>query len=152
MIIDSLENTAAYICIHPLFEKAFAYIKSINPEDMEPGIYTIEEGTIRAIFSEQYGVAEARSVQEFECHNQHIDIQLCIRGRERFGWRPRATCVHPADLYDAEKDVLIYNDEPTTFFELCAPQFVILFPEDVHAPLIAADNQLIKKVVIKVRK
>jgi hypothetical protein len=33
MIIDSLENTAAYICIHPLFEKAFAYIKSINPED-----------------------------------------------------------------------------------------------------------------------
>ncbi|CAN5409829.1 YhcH/YjgK/YiaL family protein [soil metagenome] len=152
MIIDLLANAPAYICVHPLFEKAFAYINGIDINDVDPGSYTIEKGTIRAIFSEQIGVTEADSVREFECHNQFIDIQFCIRGRERFGWRPRGTCVQPVGEYDAEKDVLIYNDQPTTFFELCAGQFVILFPEDVHAPLIAADDKPIKKLVIKVLK
>jgi biofilm protein TabA len=152
MIIDILANAPAYFSVHPLFEKAFAFIQDTDLNAITPGVTIVEEGNIRAICAEQYGVTEATSVNEFECHNQHIDIQLCIKGKERFGWRPRATCTEPKGSYDLEKDVLLYNDKPTTFFELTAGQFVILFPEDVHAPLIAVNNEPIKKLVIKVRK
>jgi YhcH/YjgK/YiaL family protein len=37
------------------------------------------------------------------------------------------------------------------FFQLTNGQFVILFPEDVHAPMIAVNDKTIKKLVIKVR-
>jgi biofilm protein TabA len=152
MIIDLLANAPAYFSVHPLFEKAFSFIGESNIDNTEPGVVIIEEGLLRAIFSEQLGVTAGESMAEFECHNQHIDIQLCIKGRERFGWRPRGTCVEPKGVYDMEKDVLFYNDAPTTFFELSAGQFVILFPEDVHAPLIAVNDEPIKKLVMKVRK
>lgn len=151
MIIDSLDNAQKYFTVHPLFEKAFAYITSADIAKVAPGIYQIDGDNIRAIFSNNKGMSAAESIQEFECHKQHIDIQLCIKGKERFGWRPRSSCVAPKGGYDPEKDVLFYADEPTTYFELTDGQFVILFPEDVHAPMIAVDDNTIQKLVIKVK-
>jgi len=40
-------------------------------------------------------------------------------------------------------------DAPDMFFGLTDGQFVIFFPEDVHAPMIGEDE--IKKLVIKVK-
>jgi YhcH/YjgK/YiaL family protein len=37
------------------------------------------------------------------------------------------------------------------FFQLTNGQFAILFPEDVHAPMIAVNDHSIRKLVIKVR-
>ena len=37
MIIDRLENADKYFSVHPLFSKAFAYIKSQNLKAIEPG-------------------------------------------------------------------------------------------------------------------
>lgn len=151
MIIDSLDNAQKYFTVHPLFEKAFAYINGVDLAKATPGIYQIAGENIRAIFSSNKGMTAAESIQEFECHHQHIDIQLCIKGKERFGWRPRSSCVAPKGEYDPEKDVLFYTDEPTTYFELTDGQFVILFAEDVHAPMIAVDDNTIQKLVIKVK-
>lgn len=152
MIIDSLDNAPKYFAVHPLFEKAFAYINGVNLATTAPGIYQIDGDNIRAIFSNNKGVTVAESIQEFECHNQHIDIQLCIKGKERFGWKPRTSCKAPKGGYSFEKDVLLYDDKPDTYFELTDGQFVILFPEDVHAPMIAADENTIQKLVIKVKR
>ena len=148
MIIDSIDNAQKYFRVNPLFEKAFAYINSRNLASVTPGIYPIDGDNIRAIFSGNKGMTAVESIQEFECHNQHIDIQFCIKGKERFGWKPRTSCIAPKGEYDPEKDVLLYADEPTTYFELTDGQFVILFPEDVHAPMIAVDEEIIKKMVI----
>ena len=150
MIIDSIDNAQRYFTVHPLFEKAFAYINSADIANAAPGIYQIDGDNIRAIFSNNKGVTAAESIQEFECHQQHIDIQLCIKGKERFGWKPISSCVAAKGEYDPEKDVLFYDDEPSNYFELTDGQFVILFPEDVHAPMIAVDDSTIQKLVIKV--
>ena len=151
MIIDSIDNAQKYFAVHPLFEKAFAYINSVDLASVAPGIYPIDGDNIRAIFSSNKGMTAAESISEFECHNLHIDIQFCIKGKERFGWKPRTSCVAPKSEYDPEKDVLLYGDKPTTYFELTDGQFVILFPEDVHAPMIAVDDDIIQKLVIKVK-
>jgi YhcH/YjgK/YiaL family protein len=90
------------------------------------------------------------SVAKFECHNNHIDIQLCIHGVETIGWKPREKCVTENGGYNAEKDVQLYNEKPDTYFQLTNGQFAIFFPEDVHAPMIG--DAEIKKLVIKVKK
>ncbi|MFV0606150.1 MAG: YhcH/YjgK/YiaL family protein [Niabella sp.] len=149
MIIDSIKNINQYTCAHPLFAKAINYIQSTNFSDIEPGTYVVEENNIKAIVSDGMGKTREQAQERFECHNQFIDIQLLINGVEEMGWKPRGNCVSPQGDYNAEKDVLFYYDAPDMFFTLHPSQFVIFFPEDVHAPMISAGA--IKKLVMKIK-
>jgi len=149
MIIDTLANSGKYSCVHPLFAKAFDYIASQDLGTLEPGNYDISGDELKAVIMDKAGKAAAESLEKFECHNAHIDIQVCIQGDEQIGWKPRADCKGPKGEYNPEKDVLFYNDTPDMYFQLKAGQFVILFPEDVHAPMISEGN--IKKLVVKVK-
>ena len=149
MIIDSIENASKYYGIHPLFEKAFTYINATNLQNTEGGKYEIDGDNLRAAFSNKIGMTTEESTAKFECHNKHIDIQLCINGLETFGWKPRSKCMSSKGEYNPEKDVSFYNDAPDMFFQLRDGQFAIFFPEDVHAPMIGEGE--IKKLVIKVK-
>ena len=149
MIIDTLASSEKYFCIHPLFKKAFEYINSQKPDSIEPGRYEIDGDLLKAIVSDKPGMTMEESVAKFECHDQHIDIQFCINGKEQIGWKPRENCVQQKGEYNAEKDVLFYGDTPDMFFQLTNNQFAIFFPNDVHAPMIG--HGAIKKMVIKVK-
>ena len=149
MIIDTIQNASKYFGVHPLFAKAFEYIKQTNLDTIEMGKYEIDGDQLKAIYSNKKGMTAAESTAKFECHNKHIDIQLCISGKEQFGWKPRENCVNPKGDFNDEKDVQFYNDAPDMFFQLTNGQFAIFFPEDVHAPMIGDEE--IKKLVIKVK-
>jgi biofilm protein TabA len=149
MIIDTLQNASKYFGAHPLFAKAFEYIRQTNLDAVEMGKYEIEGDNLKAIYSNKPGMTAAQSVAKFECHNNHIDIQLCIRGLEEIGWKPREKCHNENGAYNPEKDVQLYNEDPDMYFKLTDGQFAIFFPEDVHAPMIG-DSE-IKKLVIKVK-
>lgn len=148
MIIDSLENAEKYFGVHPLFEKAFEYLKAKDLSLLEDGKFDIAEG-IKGILSTKTGKTESESLEKFECHNKNIDIQFCISGTETIGWKPRAKCEKVKAEYNDEKDVAFYDETPDMFFKLTDNQFVIFFPEDVHAPMIGDD--VIKKLVLKIR-
>ncbi|MEO9022834.1 MAG: YhcH/YjgK/YiaL family protein [Ginsengibacter sp.] len=149
MIIDNMVNAAKYYCIHPLFAKAFEHIQSLNTDTLETGNYEIDGESLRAIVSDKPGKTVSESKAKFECHNKHIDIQLCLNGKEQIGWKPRQSCTQIKEDYNEGKDVAFYNDEPDMYFQLTNNQFAIFFPEDVHAPMIGEGN--IKKMVIKVK-
>ncbi len=149
MIIDTLANAHKYFSIHPLFQKAFEYIHRTDLNTIEMGKYEIAGLDLRAAFSHKKGMTAAESISKFECHNKHIDIQLCIDGVEEFGWKPREKCLQPNGAYNEVKDVQLYHDAPDMYFQLTNGQFAILFPEDVHAPMIGSME--IKKLVIKVK-
>lgn len=149
MIIDSLKNGPKYFCVHPLFEKAFEYLNSVDLEKIEAGKYTISGDELSSIVSIKQGKTLEESIAKFECHNQHIDIQICIKGKEHIGWKARHDCIEPKGEYNSEKDVLFFNDAPDMYFQLTHNQFAIFFPEDVHAPMIGKEE--IKKMVIKVK-
>jgi biofilm protein TabA len=149
MIIDTLLNAERYFCVHPLFAKAFEYIKLQNLETIEPGKYEIDSDKLRAIVSNKPGMTAAESAAKFECHDKYIDIQLCIQGKEQIGWKPRNTCTQQKGEYNPEKDVVFYNDTPDMYFQLTNHQFAIFYPDDVHAPMIGEGE--IKKLVIKVK-
>jgi biofilm protein TabA len=148
MIIDSIDNAAKYYSVHPLFKEAFDYIKTQDLKSLEAGKFDISEG-LKGAIAEKEGMTAEESASKFECHDNHIDIQLCITGPEVIGWRPRSTCSNPKGEYNAEKDVSFFNDTPDMHFTLQDNQFAIFFPEDVHAPMIA--EGVVKKMIIKVK-
>ena len=149
MIIDTIQNAHKYASVHPLFAKAFEYIKSTDLANAEVGKSDIAEG-LKAIISNKKGMTAAESIAKFECHNNNIDIQLCVKGEETIAWKPREKCVSQKGEYNPEKDVLFYDDAPDMYFQLTDGQFAIFFPEDVHAPMIGGDAE-IKKLVVKVK-
>ena len=150
MIVDSLVHASRYFGVHPLLEEAFQWIKANDLAAMEPGKYAINaDGSLKAIISDKAGMTKEASTAKFECHNEWIDIQLCVSGLETLGWKPREKCVTENGAYNPEKDVQLYSDAPDTFFELTDGQFALFFPSDVHAPMIGEGN--IKKLVIKVK-
>ena len=149
MIVDTIQNASKYYSTHPLFAKAFEYIRKTDLDTIEMGRYEIDGDNLKAIFSNKKGMTAAESIAKFECHNKHIDIQLCIDGVEQIGWKPREKCKTENGGYNTEKDVQLYSEQPDMFFALTNGQFAILFPGDVHAPMIG-DNE-IKKLVIKVK-
>ena len=148
MIIDTIHNAPKYFSLHPLFAKAFEFIHQTDLANAADGKSEIAEG-LKAIISNGAGKSKESSLQKFECHDKNIDIQLCVKGTEDFGWKPREKCVLPNGGYNEEKDVRFFNDAPDMFFQLTDGQFAILFPEDVHAPMIGEGE--IKKLVIKVK-
>ncbi len=148
MIIDDLTNIDKYKSIHPRFIKAIEFINSNDLSTLAPGEIQIDGERIRAIIIDANLVSKEESIAAFECHNDNIDIQICIKGIESIGWKPRNTCTSPKGEYSTEKDVLFYQDQPDMYFQLHTGQFGIYFPEDVHAPMIGNGN--IKKIVIKV--
>jgi biofilm protein TabA len=149
MIIDTIANAPKYFSAHPLFAKAFEFINATDLVNAADGKSDIAEG-LKAIFSNAPGKTQEASCAKFECHNKNIDIQVCIKGTETIGWKPRAKCVTENGGYNEEKDVQLYHDAPDMFFQLTDGQFAIFFPEDVHAPMIGEGE--IKKLVIKVKK
>lgn len=147
MIIDALSNAGRYIHVHPLFPKAFEFIKKQNLQEIEIGKYPIDGDKLHASVSEKKG--SEKEAAKFEAHDHCIDIQVCIKGHEKLGWKPRNTCVDIKTPYNSEKDVTFFNDTPDTYFDLRELQFAIFYPEDVHAPMIGDD--VIKKMVVKVK-
>ena len=149
MIIDSLSSASRYTNLHPLFAKAFEYLNTKDLSTLEDGKFEIDGDNIRGIMASKNGVTVAESIAKFECHNKHIDIQVCIKGNETIGWKPRPNCVSQKGEYNTEKDVLFYDDAPDMYFNLTDRQFVIFYPEDVHAPMIGEGQ--IKKLVLKIK-
>ena len=148
MMIDSLHNSDKYSVLHPLFSSAFNFIHENDLMALPEGTIQIEEG-LKLVVSQKTGKTVEESLKKFECHNENIDIQVCVKGEETIAWRPRETCILPKSEYDATKDVLFFEDQPDIFFNLKDTQFVIFYPDDVHAPMIGEGE--IRKMVFKVK-
>ncbi len=146
MIIDSLENAEKYYSIHPLFKQAFEWIKSQDLAAIEVGKFEIAEGLKAGVSNKEGYTAETA---KFECHNNWMDIQVALSPTETMGWSARSKVSNPAGEYNAEKDVIFWNDKPGTYFDLQFGQFAVYFPEDVHAPQIG--EGMIKKLVVKIK-
>lgn len=147
MIIDSLTNAQKYYSLHPRFAAAFEFILKQDLATIGPGKFPIDGDNLHASVSLKEGLKAADGKPE--AHNNYIDIQVCPAGTETLGWKPRETCTNPKGEYNAEKDVIFYNDAPDTYFNLQAGQFAIFYPGDVHTPMIGEGQ--IKKLVVKIK-
>jgi biofilm protein TabA len=83
-----------------------------------------------------------------EAHRRYIDIQYTIHGDEEIGWSPLAACTAPAGPFDATKDIIFFDDAPSSWLSVPRGSFAIFFPEDAHAPL--AGRGALTKAIVKI--
>lgn len=149
MILDSLKNSALYENVNPRMKKAFALIASTDWTTMEPGIHELDGKDIYVNVMERE--LKQKSDAKLEVHNEYIDIQVLISGREEsFGWSERRDLKLPQGEFDAGKDIQFFDDVPQTYYTLRPGQFTVLFPEDGHAPMVGEGTM--RKIIVKVRK
>lgn len=148
MIADTLKNSNIYCPISEAFKSSFEFIGSLN-KDTPNGEYLIAEG-LNAMVMEYETMAEFQ--YGYEAHRKHIDIQYCLRGKERIKWTPLNAVLHQDTKYDEQHDRAFYSGAGEgTFVDTGDGIFAIFFPEDAHAPQMYIDKpEFIKKVVVKV--
>ncbi|MDP1864357.1 MAG: YhcH/YjgK/YiaL family protein [Thiobacillus sp.] len=146
MILDTLSASDRYLGLHPLFARAFAFLRDTDLMAREPGVHAVQGEQIFAIAEACAG--RTRMDAKLECHRRYIDIQLVLEGIDEMGWKPLAECVEPATEYDAERDIRFFNDAPASWIATPPGSFCLFFPDDAHAPLVSTG--LIHKVVVKI--
>jgi YhcH/YjgK/YiaL family protein len=148
MIIDRLENAALYKGLGPEFERAFRYLKAFTP-DIADARYELEAtGDYAMVQTYETLPRERRS---FESHQEYIDVQYVVAGREIVYYR-HASTLTPKAPYDAAKDAIFYEDADDRPLKLQAGEFAIFWPHDAHKPACMLEkNDTIRKVVVKVR-
>src|SRR5512141_337932 len=93
MIFSSLSQSARYAALHPLFQRAFDYIRDTDLFNMAPGRYNIVGDDLIAIVEQV--PAKTKEMARLEAHRRYIDIQLVLDGDETMGWKPLEDCLNP---------------------------------------------------------
>ena len=150
MIFDSIANADLYTSVHPRFQAAFDFIREAITEELAVGKYEIDGKNLYASVQEYDSKAPENAKNEG--HRNYIDIQVVVSGTEVIEVEEigDAICATP---YNDEKDVEFYQPAPDACrLVLCAGDFAILYPHDIHRPGMAyEESEAVKKIVVKVR-
>lgn len=149
MILDTLDNAARYEALHPHFAKAFAFLRAVDGTQAL-GRHDLVGDECFALV--QTYETKASSEALFEAHRKYIDVQFLHSGCETLLWAPLATMREETMAYNEAKDAALWKLIPeTTPLRFAAGHFIILYPEDAHAPCIQWQQpESVFKVVIKV--
>jgi len=150
MIVADLDTIERQMPQTPEFREAIAFLRRPDLPDLPDGKIAIDGERVFAIL-QRYRTASL-DAPEFEYHRKYLDIQYVLSGEEIIGWAPAA---HMTPLFDYSdgQDVCIGLMQPGTWspVRLAAGQLAVLWPEDGHAPRIAAGTPcLVRKIVVKV--
>lgn len=145
MILANLDDAARYESLHPGFAEAFAFLRTLSSPVTE-GKQSLRGDDLFAILWKGFGKSQSDAV--LECHRRYIDIQYVVSGEDVIGWQPLSQCEREKQPYDPSTDLQFFYDRPRCWYRVPAGTLVILFPEDVHAPL--AGGGAMEKAVVKV--
>ena len=147
MIVSNLQNSQRVEGLHPLFKPLFDYVKSHDLLHAELGRIEIkgDELFINNV-NPEWVTAEK---QVLELHRAYIDVHILLEGTEKIGWKAIEDLTNETKPYEEEGDCALYSDAPTTFVDLLPGQFMIVYPEDPHAPVIGEGK--IRKLIAKVK-
>ena len=146
MIIDNLENISMYRIIP---DHVIKFIKSLKVDTNTGKVQLLDNDYANIEIYNTKIIEDAK----FEAHNNYIDIQILLEGRERIYY----TSVDKLDIdipYDSDKDIKFFKNSVNNndFITLNGRNFVMIFPHEAHAPQVADSNiQEVKKVVVKVK-
>lgn len=147
MILGTLQNSQQVEPLNPLFKQAFDYIKSHNLLDAELECIELQGEQLFINNSEVQGLKKEDQI--LEIHRRYIDIHVLLSGKETFGWLPAEKLEQLKTPFQDETDFAFYTDKPSTYITLVPGDFVIVYPQDAHAPIIG--DGVIRKLVVKIR-
>lgn len=147
MIISNLQNSSRVESLHPLFKKLFDYVKTHDLLHTECGRIELDGDNLFINNSNPTCVTSDQQV--LEVHRDYIDVHILLEGQETVGWKALEDLTQETKAYEKEGDCALYADRPTTYVTLQPGQFLIVYPEDPHAPIIGEGK--IRKLIGKVK-
>ena len=145
MMIDTLSNLRRYACLSENFARAVRFLEETPLDSLVCGSVAVDGDRVFATLSETQTLPGGRPS---EAHDLYADIQIILRGRERFvlGFDPVLNDLEPG------KDLRYCQAEKNLPFNLEAGQFVIFLPGEAHSPGGAvAGPEPCRKLIVKVR-
>lgn len=142
MIVDKLENIGRYASLGGAYETAVRFLTQTDLSALAPGRIEIDGERVFASVADNF---LDRSELAWEAHQRYADIQIILKGSERFGWGSSA------QYGPLEGDFQACTDVKGFGFSLDEGQFVLFFPGEPHAPgNPPAAPALCRKLIVKV--
>lgn len=150
MIATDLSHIEHQVSMTNAFRKAIAFLR-------QPDIHLLPDGEVDIDGKNVFAVIQryetlVTDVPRFEYHLKYTDIQYIASGEEFIGWVPAERMVI-TEAYDADKDICFGSAQKgkMTLVHLKPGQLMVLYPEDGHAPKLAAGTpSQVLKIVVKV--
>ena len=151
MIFDLVKNAYLYKNVLPnileVLEKGSVYTKDNYPVgrvDIDGDNLFLNLNTYETHFRE-----EAFS----EAHQQYVDVMYMVEGEEIIYVKPTEKLLSVTKPYDSKIDALLAKlDDDAIPVRLCEGSFIVLFPQDSHAPGCCVDTpKSVKKIVAKIK-
>jgi len=128
MIIDHIDNAAAYYDLLPGFANAVKCIEE-HPTWEAGARYEFDGGFVMYQESQTKAMADGT----FENHDKYIDVQILVEGGPWYSLWNRVEELTEAIPYNPEKDATRY-DGTGSLLELKKGMFVVFYPADAHKP------------------
>lgn len=145
MIFDTIDHVKNYAGLGRV-STALEFLAATDFSQTELGRYELDGDNIYYMVQEY--TTEAKPYAE--AHEQYIDIQYLLAGKESIGVAPLSTEKTLVEVKEG-KDCWLYacDTQPVT---LEAGQFMVLYPNDIHRPGdLAGEPGRVRKVVVKVK-
>lgn len=151
MILDQIKNASCYADIHSGVTKALKEMAKYTP-DYYPGGRVELDGDNLFLLLNTYETHSPDGVL-CEAHQKYIDVMYMIEGEEIIYVKLTNRLCEVTKAYDPAIDALLAQaDADATPVRLSAGSFIVLFPQDAHAPgCYDMAPQTVKKIIGKVR-
>jgi biofilm protein TabA len=150
MIVTDIKRIVHQLAMTFSLQKAIDFLRRQDIRHLADGKVDIDGDRVFAIV--QRYETMMTDIPVFEYHRKYIDVQYVVSGEEVIGWATveRMTIT---EAYDMDKDICFGTvlEGQWTPLLLRAGQLAVLYPEDGHAPKLAAGAPSpVMKIVVKV--
>ena len=150
MIYGRLTDRERYSFLDKNILKVLDFAESVSKESFTKGRRELDGERLFVNFAE-YDTHE-RAGALTEAHRKYIDVFVMVEGEETVCVKPTDRLSHITKEYAEDIEALLaLTDDDASRIRLCEGDFLVLYPEDAHAPAIFADGPShVKKLIGKV--
>lgn len=151
MIFDTIANSKRYFGLFTGIERVLAAVSAYTPENFAAGWVPIDGENVYMNLAE-YDTHEKENGM-MEAHRKYIDVMYMVDGVETVYVKPTDLLQGISKEYDPAMDALLAEiNHDASGIRLEVGSFLVLFPEDAHAPACNAEGPAhVKKIIGKVR-
>ena len=151
MIYDILSNAEQYAALNADIANVLEAAKVYTPENYPGGKIQLDGDRVYMNLA-NYDTRSPENAS-MEAHRRYIDVMIMVEGSETIYVKDVNRLKNITKPYDASIDALLADlDADTTAIRMEPGNFVVLFPQDAHAPSCHGSAPCqVKKIIGKVR-
>ena len=151
MILDTINHASRYAGLNEGIDQVLRAMADISSDNFPTESILLDGEAVRLNFFSY--LTHSPEVVPCESHVTHIDVMYLADGCETIYVKPAEALSHVTKPYDPQADIMMADLDPDAVpVRVPKGSFIILFPQESHAPGCFADGKAenVKKVVGKI--